>query len=227
MEAELAPPQSVRRAPALVWISVVAGGAVALGLFLMLAGSARPEAPTFGLLLVGVALVVCLRGMHRIVTALASDNVEIIVESEAELGGASQREMREERRRLLRAINELRFDHEMGKLSKTDYDAVRLGYEVRAIEVMRALDGGRTLHPELAARLGIATDAVGGGDLVAVTDAESAPEADPDPALFPIHDAPSAVVPADQPSARECAACEGSNDPDSRFCKHCGKELAA
>ena len=51
---------------------------------------------------------------------------------------------------VLRAINELQFDHEMGKLSAEDYKAVRDLYELRAIEVMRALDADPDLHPKVA-----------------------------------------------------------------------------
>ena len=69
---------------------------------------------------------------------------------------SSRREGLIARRRLLRAINELKFDHEMGKLSSADYDQVRKGFELRAIEVMRQLDAGQRLHPELEKRLGSA-----------------------------------------------------------------------
>ncbi len=38
-------------------------------------------------------------------------------------GHFSQSELREEKRRLLRAIKELEFDHGMGKLSSADFEA--------------------------------------------------------------------------------------------------------
>jgi hypothetical protein len=65
-------------------------------------------------------------------------------------GSFTQAELRDEKRRLLRAIKELEFDFGMGKLSKGDFDNVIATYRLRAIEVMRALEGGATLHPELA-----------------------------------------------------------------------------
>jgi len=217
---------------------VVAGGVVLLGLFLVVVAGARPEVPTLGLLLVGLALVACLRALHRIVGALVRDDLAVVVDTASEYGGASQRELREERRRLLRAINELRFDHEMGKLSQVDYEAVRQGYELRAIEVMRQLEGGASLHPELAARLGVVAPQPGSPAPDAVAEPVAEPGADPivvtkaDPEEAP--EAADASTPADpsvlaedDATSRTCSTCDAINDADARFCKHCGKELAA
>lgn len=178
-------------------------GAAALFAYLVWVGHARVDAGTISLVAVSGALLLCLRAMFRIVQALGRADVQTLVETATDLGIATDRELREEKRRLLRAINELKFDHEMGKLSKADYDIVREGYELRAIEVMRALDAGATLHPELAARIGEPAATKGG---------EPAPES------------PTAQPEAD---TRKCASCSGVNDVDAKFCKHCGKELAA
>ena len=234
---ELAPSGEVSLAGAVSrsgmrWAIVVAAGVAVLGGFLMLAASARADVATASLLLVGVSLVLCLRTMHRMVSALSRDNLEVVVENEGEYGGISGRDLREERRRLLRAINELRFDHEMGKLSKADYDTVRLGYELRAVEVMRALDDGRSLHPELAARLGLAV--VTPDDPIAVTRADPGPPAEP--AGLPAGDSPTGIALVESSPVESspleadvvrCAACGKNNDTDARFCKHCGKEVAA
>ncbi|HWB81829.1 MAG TPA: zinc ribbon domain-containing protein [Nannocystaceae bacterium] len=179
-------------------------GAAALFAYLVWVGHARVGADTISLVAVSGALLLCLRAMFRIVQALGRADVQTVVEHATDLGIASDRELREEKRRLLRAINELKFDHEMGKLSKADYDTVREGYELRAIEVMRALDAGATLHPELAARI---------GDPAAKKAGEPASGA-------PVEAEPAAAT-------SKCASCNGSNDVDAKFCKHCGKELAA
>lgn len=191
----------------------VAIGSVALALFIILVLRARFDVATFALVLVGLALALCLRSLHRMVGVLARDTLDTVIETEGEFGGASTRELREERRRLLRAINELRFDHEMGKLSQADYDAVREGYELRAVEVMRALDAGESLHPELAARLAKVDETPVPTPVVSELAAEAEPVESPAAA-------PTATT-------RACASCDGANDPDARFCKHCGKELAA
>jgi hypothetical protein len=186
-------------------------GLAALFAYLVWVGHARVDAGTVSLVIVSATLLWCLRAMFRIVQALGRADVHTIVEHAEDLGMSSDRELREEKRRLLRAINELKFDHEMGKLSKADYDTVRAGYELRAIEVMRALDAGSTLHPDLAVRLAERNEDPGaprGGEPADGASAEAAP-AKP------------------EASARTCASCEGKNEQDAKFCKHCGKELAA
>ena len=49
-------------------------------------------------------------------------------------------ELDKEKRTLLKAIKEAEFDHEMGKLSKVDADAMIATYRARAIAVIKELD---------------------------------------------------------------------------------------
>jgi len=49
--------------------------------------------------------------------------------------------LEKEKHTLKKAIKEAEFDHEMGKLSKADADAMILTYRTRAIEVIKALEG--------------------------------------------------------------------------------------
>ena len=42
------------------------------------------------------------------------------------------------------AIKEAQFDLQMGKLSRADYDAIRTVQEARAIEALKATEGGGT-----------------------------------------------------------------------------------
>jgi hypothetical protein len=49
-------------------------------------------------------------------------------------------ELEREKRTLLKAIKEAEFDHEMGKLSKHDADAMVVTYRARAIEVIKEID---------------------------------------------------------------------------------------
>ena len=164
---------------------------------------------TFGLALAGGALVLCLRSLHAMVSSLSSAGVETIVERDLVSTTADRRALREERRRLLRAINELSFDHAMGKLSDEDYRTVREGYELRAIEVIRALEAEPALDPELEQEL--RRRSIG----EAASKGVDAPEEG------------AGQEPSSTGSTVACAACSGSNDVDARFCKHCGKELAA
>lgn len=164
----------------------VLGAAALLLVYLVFGQHARMDGATSALVLAGIALAACLRALYRVVHALARPDLQTVIEQAGEIGTASDRELREERRRLLRALNELRFDHEMGKLSQADYDTVREGYELRAIEVMRRLDAGRTLHPELAKRLGREPVAEPAPSEVS-TDRVEVPR-DPEPAKEPAKD---------------------------------------
>jgi hypothetical protein len=182
---------------------VVAGILVAV---LVLFFGARLDAATVGLAATCAALLYALRGLFSVVNALARPHVELVLAGEGARGRATA-ELRDEKRRVLRAIKELDFDFGMGKLSKADYDQIRETYQVRAIEVMRDLDEAGSLHPQVAALL---ERKASGESLI---DAEPAP-------------APGAAVEAKPDAeARACAGCGGQNDPDAKFCKHCGQGL--
>jgi hypothetical protein len=148
------PPGSVvdaRRELAMWLVGAVLAAAILVGTVVALGG--RVEAATWGLVVAAAAMVFALRSLYRMATALARPPVEAVLDELDVAAYAGRRELREERRRLLRAINELQFDYEMGKLSSEDYRKVRQGYELQAVEVIRALDAESELHPRLAEEL--------------------------------------------------------------------------
>lgn len=132
-------------------VGAVAAAGILVGTIVALGG--RIEAATWGLVVAAAAMVFALRSLYRMATALARPPVEAVLDELDVAAYAGRRELREERRRLLRAINELQFDYEMGKLSEADYRKVRQGYELQAVEVIRALDAEAELHPALAEEL--------------------------------------------------------------------------
>ena len=135
-----------------MWLGgAVLAAAILVGTVVALGG--RVEAATWGLVVAAAAMVFALRSLYRMATALARPPVEAVLDELDVAAYAGRRELREERRRLLRAINELQFDYEMGKLSDEDYRKVRQGYELQAVEVIRALDAESELHPALAEEL--------------------------------------------------------------------------
>jgi predicted transcriptional regulator len=143
---------AVARRELVLWVGgALLAAAVLVGTVLALGG--RLEAATWGLVVAAGAMVLALRSLYGMATALARPPVEAVLDEVAVAAYAGRRELREERRRLLRAINELQFDYEMGKLSDDDYRKVRQGYELQAVEVIRALDAESALHPALAAEL--------------------------------------------------------------------------
>jgi hypothetical protein len=191
--------------PWFAWLGVLVGAVAVL-----LLGVAGVESATLGLAVAASALVFCLITLYRMVRVLGRPAIEFDLERDGTIAAAGHKQLRDEKRRLLRAINELEFDHSMGKLSNTDYEAVRRGYELRAIEVMRGLEAEPVLHPDLEREL------VERGLIEGVAPAKATEEAAP------------AEEPAEEPGAtRTCASCEGVNERDAKFCKHCGKELAA
>ncbi|NVB36513.1 hypothetical protein G6O69_01625 [Pseudenhygromyxa sp. WMMC2535] len=140
-----------------IWIflgfSLLAAGAVLVGLKVFV--GVDLDAPTLALAAACALMIWALRGMWGVLTALSRSNVELLVEQQAEASAhqSSRAELREEKLRVLRAIKELEFDHDMGKLSDEDFEDVMSRYKLRAIEVMRALDEGEELHPLLADHL--------------------------------------------------------------------------
>ncbi len=277
MAAQATKPRTFASAPDvarrrdLIAVATWVGVPIAFYVVLRLVWNAQEHWATIGLTIAGGALLFCLVTLYRMVRALGTSQVAFDLARTAATQSNSRRALREERRRLLRAINELRFDFEMGKLSEADYKQVREGYELQAVEVMRALQTESTLHPEVASeleRLGIevpgsqtasesesseagesseATEATEAGESSEATEAaesseasESSSDSEPAPADATDADEGTSVEAVDPPdedtaspsedsespdAANVCASCEGANDLDAKFCKHCGKGL--
>jgi hypothetical protein len=188
---------------------VAAVGATLLTLvyLLMVVGDALDAATVFLSASAGV-LVLGLRGMFSMVQALArppSQGPRIIEDELAK----SEAELREDKKRVLSAIKELDFDFELGKLSKDDYATVSAAYRLRAVDVLRRLEGSGALHPELKS---IVDSLESPSDEAADSGASEIPE----------------NLATQSPDATDsaCGECGGVNDGDAKFCKHCGKAIA-
>lgn len=129
-----------------------------------------------------------------------------------EATGRRRKELEREKQALLKALKELEFDHEMGKISDADYQEIGGNYRARAVRVMRQLDvaTGETNYRELVER-----------DLQNRLKARRAPAGDKQDAK---PEAPAAEV-ARAPSRPACAKCQTLNDADAEFCKKCGARL--
>ncbi|HEY0138039.1 MAG TPA: hypothetical protein VGB85_28330 [Nannocystis sp.] len=189
-------------------IYLLAGGANVTALFVLailrFGFGARLDAPTIALAVVAAALVYALGQLYAMVWALSRPDRVAQVGQAA--GSFTQAELRDEKRRLLRAIKELEFDFGMGKLSKGDFDNVIATYRLRAIEVMRALEGG-ALHPDLAKLLAER-------EAARSAPAEAPAATDADRPRGPLDD-----------TTRICGSCGGTNEADARFCKFCGTAM--
>lgn len=245
-----APASAARRRANLVGPGVALLGLLILLGFLVFVGGAGWNAATVGLALAAGALLFALRAFFQMAKVLARPNVGLEFDHETFLVAEGRRELQEERRRLLRAINELKFDYEMGKLSDADYREVRQGYELKAIEVMRVLEADGVLDPELVAELrerGVAVpeilddapavpvpvpeagDAPAQAEGAAIVDAVSRETAEVGPGREREEDAPIALdgrAPTEPPTTLPiCGSCRSLNDTDAKFCKHCGAKL--
>ena len=200
-------------------VMLLAGGALATAggvlVLLVLVFGARLDAPTIALAAAAATLVYALGQLYAMVWALSRP--ERMAQVGQAAGSFTQGELRDEKRRLLRAIKELEFDHGMGKLSTGDFETVIATYRLRAIEVMRALEGGATLHPDLATLL-VEREKVHEAPLPAAS-APSEPTESDAPRLDEPHR--ELLGPLDR-TTKMCGVCGRSNDTDARFCKYCG-----
>jgi molybdenum-dependent DNA-binding transcriptional regulator ModE len=144
---------SPRGAWLLLGFSLLAAVAVLLGLHFGV--GVAIDGPTLALAAACIVLIWSLRSLWRVVEALSRPAIETLIVEGAETGADASKlaELREDKRRLLRAIKELEFDHAMGKLSDEDFREIGDRYRLRAIEVLRLLDEGGDLHPQLAEHL--------------------------------------------------------------------------
>jgi hypothetical protein len=130
--------------------------------------------------------------------------------------GRRRKELDREKQALLKALKELEFDHEMGKISDGDYAEIGGNYRARAVRVMRQLDAttGDVDYRSLVER-----------DLKHRRNATAAPKGSADGAAGGLE--PSQGSKSDHPAKPRCEKCSTVNDTDAEFCKKCGNRLRA
>ena len=135
-----------------------------------------------------------------------------------------------ERDRILTALQELEFDHVLGKIPEEDFPAQRAGLVQQGADVLRRLDQIQASGEMLEAR---ASDAV---DRVEAEIAQRRADAARRPIL-----APAGITADDdievalaqrrrqrqEKSAGFCPQCGGPVQKSDRFCPKCGKVLAS
>ena len=120
------------------------------------------------------------------------------------LGGRTRAALDREKTLVLRSIKELEFDRAMGKVSEKDFADMSGRLRARAARLMRQLDAGSGYRSEIEKEI---TKRIGEGPVLSA----SAGSKEQDPAYV----------------AGTCASCGTNNDPDARFCKHCGHSIEA
>ena len=185
---------------------LLAGMLSATAVVIVATGQSPASIVTLSLTVVAASFVAL--GAYRALSPLVlPENVSTAVI----LGGRTRAALEREKTLVLRSIKELEFDFAMQKVTQSDFDEMSARLRARAIGLMRQLDAGggyrAEIERELEKRVGKVEDATtptgvtaGGRDFIP----------------------PENAVPA----APTCPSCEGSNDPDARFCKHCGARLS-
>jgi len=223
----------------LYFVAAALGAAGILMVLMVGVFGADLEPPTFALAVAAAVLIYALRAMFGVVHALARPDV-LATLHEQRAGQAAREELRDEQKRVLKAIKELDFDHQMGKLSDPDHAELARTYRLRAVELMRSLDGTATgVHPELAHRLGLSGGRASDEASRPTTEQEldetfvspPAPveEVRPGTAVDvpeKIEDMSTGKITESTTEARICGPCGAVNEVDARFCKACGKEIA-
>ena len=130
------------------------------------------------------------------------------------VSGRTRAALEREKTLVLRSIKELEFDHAMGKLTKADFDDMSTRLRARAIGLMRQLDAGATYRNQIEREVQQRLKRSGEGATVSVPPVAGTVES-------------AAVAAPDAVTSTTCPSCAGANDPDARFCKHCGTKLAA
>ncbi|UQA61465.1 zinc ribbon domain-containing protein [Polyangium aurulentum] len=159
--------------------------------------------------------------------------------------GAPPRAEEEQKRAVIRALKDLEFEHDVGKISDEDYQTLVTKYRAEAKRLLRLLDEDAAPRRERAEALvmrrlrreGLLDDEPVKED--ADEDAtDGAPDAEPEAEAKEPVEAPkkktkkkgkkarkAAATPADA-QGRACPACATVNDVDAVFCKKCGARVA-
>ena len=180
----------------LLTMTLLAGGYVAVT-------TGRINGSTVFLALAGGTLSESVRHIFNAMRALFTD----MPLSETTLAsGRRRKELEREKAAVLKALKELELDHEMRKVSDSDFAEIGGVYRARAIRVMRQLDEGgldyqRLVEEELAKR-------------------RRAPVKKTAPVV-----AAAKISEISESKSPSCPSCDASNDDDALFCKKCAHRL--
>lgn len=201
---------------------VLAGMLAATGVVLVSTGQTLP-----GIIVLSITVVV-----SSLVAVAGYRSLSPLVTPAAELDGVpvagrARAALEREKALVLRTIKELEFDHAMGKTSTADFEEMRDRLRLRAVGLIRQLEGTDYKHAierDLAARTGAPAAASAAPAAVAISTAPAVSA--PVVSTADTGGTASSVVAADV-APRACPSCATANDVDARFCKRCGAPLAA
>jgi hypothetical protein len=135
----------------------------------------------------------------------------------------------EDKRRVLRALQDLEGEHEVGKIDDADYELIAAQYRDQAKALMREMD--LNAAPGLAEAERIAREYLakqGLGTPLPAKSSGNAGKGDARKSRTPLHEGAPAASESRETSARSrvaCPDCATSNEPDAAFCKKCGAAM--
>lgn len=131
----------------------------------------------------------------------------------------------DEKNALLRAIKDVAYEHEVGKLATPDYQRLDRAYRLRAKEVLRLLD--EDLAPFIARAETLVAEALAPSSEAVAPDVQTSGSR-----LECAQCGTSNAVDAEwckecgaRVAPAECAACGASNEPDAKFCIKCASPM--
>jgi hypothetical protein len=192
-----------------------------------------------------IALLLVIALFWSSVQGLAGES-PLTLEEALTLGAPSAEE--EQKRALLRALNDLKYERSVGKISEEDYTELSHRYREQAKQLMQRLEGEHEPARKRAEQL-LQRRLVKAGLLpdprkrkkVKPAAVETPPEPAP-AAELETDEADEAAASEDDESPNEgaeangksselvaqnrrCPGCDQKNDLDARFCKHCGASM--
>ncbi len=202
---------------------ILAGMLAATGVVLVSKGQPLSSIVVLSLTVVASSLV-AIAGYRSLAPLFAV----VDPDDEQPVTGRMRAALEREKALVLRTIKEVEFDHAMGKTAPADFEEMRDRLKVRALGLMRQLDASdyrASVEKDLAARTGHAQPAAASVVPPTVVAAPTVVASD-GAAVAPMTPGPQARAGTSR-MAQLCGACDGVNDVDARFCKHCGASLVA
>lgn len=201
--------------------------------------------PVFFIVLSSAAVLGALAALFASLrTSLGASNDEALLGAGTTDVGA----LEDEKNALLRALKDLEYEHQVGKIDDEDYARLDRAYRARAKDVLAELD--RDLKPYLSRAESLAGAAADRTEKADKSDKKTkkktkAKAAKAEPVTTPAGseaEAPAPAEPADEeekaeasdeaapattPATQVCPKCATTNDGDARFCKKCATPLGA
>ncbi len=208
------------RIPGVVWVGALVLGLAALAVIVSGGG---PSAPAVFMALALGMLLLALAALYQSLRSAFSD-------SSSSVGLRTRLPERasllDEKDALLRAIKDIAFEHEVGKLSDDDFARLNRSYRIRAKEVLQKLDEDLAPYFERAERM-VDGEMVPSDRPARKKKGKKARRACPSCGTSNATAAKWCKECGGPMELAKCPACGADNEPDAKFCSECAKPMRA